>query len=211
MIIQAYSCLPLSTNAYVVICLATRKAAVIDPAHESTPLIIECLKEKEASLEKIFLTHSHWDHIADVANLKKQIDVPVYVHPLDRGNLEKPGSDRLPLMMQITGVPDALSFEDGDVISVGELNFRVIHTPGHSPGGVCLYCEEKGVLFSGDTLFKGSIGTLSLPTGHAPSMWASLKKLSLLPPETKVYPGHGVRTKIQKESWLVKAEKVFGS
>lgn len=211
MIIQAFPCKPYSTNAYVVACRATRKAAVIDPAPGSTPLLTKYIHDNKFTLDQILLTHSHWDHIADVAPLKKIFPVPVYVHPTDKPNLEVPGSDGLPLMMHIEGVSDALLLREGDIINVGEIGFSIIHTPGHTPGGVCLYCEKEGILFSGDTLFKGTIGNLSLPTADAQSMWKSLRKLSLLPPATKVYPGHGVSTKIGDEAWLSKAQNVFGS
>lgn len=210
MIIQAFPCQPFGTNAYVVACPATRLAVAIDPAPQATPLLVKYLVGNLFELEKILLTHSHWDHIADVAALKRIFDVPVYVHSSDRANLETPGADGLPLLMPIEGVTGSLSLDDGASISVGGINFKVIHTPGHTPGGICLYCEKEGILFTGDTLFKGTIGNLSFPTSSPESMWASLHKLAALPPETKVYPGHGAPTTIGKESWLKRAEDIFG-
>ena len=158
----------------------------------------------------ILLTHSHWDHLAGLAELKKLVDAPVYVHEADKPNVREPGADQLPLYFAIEGVePDHL-LKEGDVLKVGELTIEVIHTPGHTPGGVCFYLPNQHVLFSGDTLFQGTLGNLSLPTARPALMWSSLKKLAKLPPQTKVYPGHGDSTTIGKEAWLEDAEEFFG-
>lgn len=210
MIIQAFSCGPFATNAYVIACQKTKSAAVLDPSPGSLPLLFQYLQDNGLLIEKIILTHSHWDHIADAAALQKKCSVPVYVHPLDKGNLEFPGSDCLPLMQPIEAVFGALPLEENEVISLGEIELRVLHTPGHSPGGICLFCEKEGILFSGDTLFKGTMGSISLPTANATAMWNSLHKLSYLPAATKVYPGHGPSTKIGDETWLSQAERIFG-
>ncbi len=208
--IHAFPSGPFETNAYVVACSETSKAAIIDPAPESTDAIVKYLTENQLSPEKILLTHSHWDHIADTAELKRRYHIPVYIHPQDTPNLEKPGTDGLPTFIAIEGVkPDAL-LNEGDTTTVGSLEFEVIHTPGHTPGGICFYCKKEGVLISGDTLFKGSIGNLSLPTSEPDVMWDSLDKLAKLPSETKVYPGHGSDTTIGSETWLPRAKEFFG-
>lgn len=92
---------------------------------------------------------------------------------------------------------------------MGEFEFVIIHTPGHSPGSICLYDPKHQILISGDTLFKGSIGTLSLPTSQPDRMWPSLEKLGALPVETQVYPGHGEKTCIKDERWLKNAKEIF--
>lgn len=208
--IQVFLSGPLSTNAYVVSCSITKKAAVIDPAPDSAPSIVTYVTENQLELEKILLTHSHWDHIADTAKLKAKFpQIAIYISTEDAYNLESPGSDGLPCWLDIPSVtPDHL-IKEGDNIAVGTLNLTVIETPGHTPGGVCFYCAEKNFLFSGDTFFKGSIGTLSLPTARPTLMWKTLKKLSQLPPETRVFPGHGPSTTIGSESWLSNAEQIF--
>jgi glyoxylase-like metal-dependent hydrolase (beta-lactamase superfamily II) len=99
--------------------------------------------------------------------------------------------------------------EDGQVLAVGEFQIEVIHTPGHTPGGVCFYLKEQKILFSGDTLFQGTIGNLSFPTARPARMWDSLKRLAALPKETRVYPGHGDPTTIGKEQWIANAEDRF--
>lgn len=210
MTVHAFPSGPFETNAYIVVCPETKEAAIIDPAPESGAPILEFLQRNNLNTSKILLTHSHWDHIADTALLKKRLQVPVYIHSMDKDNLEKPGADRLPCWIEIEGViPDVL-VKEGDHVAIGSLDFEVIHTPGHTPGGICFYCAKEGILLSGDTLFKGTIGNISFPTSTPHLMWDSLRKLAKLPPSTKVYPGHGPTTTIAAESWLDRAEDVFG-
>lgn len=209
MIIQAFPSGPFETNAYVVACSVTRQAAIIDPAPKSANSLLAFIDEHSLVPTHILLTHSHWDHIADISILKKVIPLIVAVHEEDAENVKKPGSDRLPCLVPIEGVIPDTFFKDGDVILVGQLRIIVIHTPGHTPGGVCFYCEKEHVLLTGDTLFKGSIGSLSFPTATPDDMWPSLAKLAALPPETIIYPGHGPTTTIGNESWLPHAKELF--
>lgn len=209
MLIQPFPSGPLDTNAYLVVCQKSSVAAVIDASSGSCQEISSYLTQHPYKIEKLLLTHSHWDHIADASLFKKKYHTPIYIHVEDAKNLEHPGSDRLRCWVEVQGVsPDHL-LSDGEKIKLGELVFQVIHTPGHSPGGVCYYCAEEGVLFSGDTLFKGSIGILSLPTSEPERMWTSLHRLSLLPGKTKIYPGHGPSTTLEEEKWLSQAREIF--
>lgn len=210
MLIQDFPSGPFSTNAYVVACPQTKQAAIIDPAPESAKGICTYLDNHTLTCQAILLTHSHWDHIADVSVLKHNYQVPVCIHALDVPNLKQPGADGLPCWIAIEGViPDKL-LKEGDSIQIGRLNFVVLHTPGHSPGSICFYESSQGVLLSGDTLFKGTIGNLSFPTSQPDLMWPSLAKLASLPAQTKVYPGHGPSTTIGHESsWLERAEQLF--
>ncbi len=209
MIIQKFPSGPLETNAILFGCSSTKKAAVIDPAYGSTDDILTVVAEKGLQLEMILLTHSHWDHIADIYSLQEKTGVPVFVHSLDVGNLEHPGSDGIPMVFPIQGVKPDGFLEEGQSIQVGNLQIDVIHTPGHSPGSVCFYIAAENVLFSGDTLFQGTIGSLQLPTSEPEKMWVSLKKLALLPEATEVIPGHGGDTTLEEESWLDRAEQIF--
>lgn len=212
MIIQTFPSGPFETNAIIVACQATKIGVIIDPAPESSQKIADFLAKNNLHPEKILITHSHWDHIADIAILQSKFDfhIPVLIHEEDAGNLQNPGTDGLPCWVDFEGVKADGFLTDGEIIKIGELSFEVIHTPGHSPGGVCFYNKDRGVLIAGDTLFKGSIGNLSFPTARPKLMWSSLKRLALLPPETAVYPGHGPRTTIGEERWLVNAEMIFG-
>lgn len=209
MMYKIFPCGPLETNTIFIGCEKTHKAAVIDPALGSKAFVLKESLKGSFEIEKILLTHSHFDHIADVASLKKELNIPIYVHKKDSPNVKEPGSDGIPLFFHIEpAVPDFF-LEDGERLNIGDLMFTVIHTPGHSPGCVCFYFEQENLLISGDTLFKGSFGTLNLPTAKADLMWTSLKKLSKLPKNTQVIPGHGPMTTIGQEPWLSRAEEYF--
>lgn len=210
MIIQTFPSGPYATNAYVVACEKTKVAVIVDPSPGSFEALSAFIKQNHLVPEKILLTHSHWDHIADVAKCKRAYAIPVWVHALDKQNMEIPGSDRLSGSQGIEGVPVEHLVNDGERFFVGEIEFTTIFTPGHTPGGVCYYAPQAQVLLSGDTLFRGSIGRVDLPTGEAALMWPSLQKLAALPKDTLVYPGHGPSTTIGRESWLANAEQHFG-
>lgn len=210
MFIQAFPSGPFGTNAYVFGCSSSHKSVLLDPAPGSFYLMKEYCKKNNLDPQLILLTHSHLDHIVDVKKCKEHWSIPVKVHALDAPNLQHPGSDGLPLFLECEGVkPDGL-LEEKELITVGSFFLEVITTPGHSPGSVCFYCAEKKILFSGDTLFKGTIGNLSFPSSSPKKMWDSLKKLAQLPMDVMVYPGHGPATSIQKEIDLLnRAEELF--
>jgi glyoxylase-like metal-dependent hydrolase (beta-lactamase superfamily II) len=195
---------PLETNAYILV--SEGHAVVIDAPPESAEVVLDRIEKLGVVVDMILLTHSHWDHIAEVSILKEKLKVPVYIHQEDAGNLEEPGSDGLPLYFPIEGVKPDGFLSEGQELMVGKLAIKVIHTPGHSPGGVCFYVPAEKMLISGDTLFRGTIGNLSLPTARPSLMWDSLKKLAALPAETKVYPGHGGATTIGAEKWIAQAK-----
>lgn len=210
MIIQDFPSGPVETNAYIVACPATKKAAIIDPAPGSFEAISQFITSEKLIPTVILLTHSHWDHIADVSKCKKAYNIPVWVHTLDSKNVEAPGADGLTCRVPIEGVDVDHFLEEDEEFTVGEIPFKVLWTPGHTPGGVCFYSAPLNALISGDTLFHRSMGRIDLPTGQPALMWKSLEKLSKLPPETKAYPGHGPTTTIGREAWLSNAENIFG-
>lgn len=200
---------PLETNALLIGCPETKLGAVVDPSLGSCGAILAKANDLEIKIEKILLTHSHWDHFADAHAVKEKTGAPVYVHFLDAKNIEHPGSDGIPLFFPIHPISADHFVNEGDVVKVGNLQFQVIHSPGHSPGSVCYYLPERHLLISGDTLFQGSIGNLHLPTAEPNQMWSSLEKLAKLPPETRVIPGHGGETTIGQENWLIRAKEIF--
>jgi hydroxyacylglutathione hydrolase len=202
MLVFKFACGPFHTNAILLVCDKKKKCVVIDPSAGSAPLLLGKIAELGLSLEKILLTHSHWDHFADAFELKEKTKVSLYVHSLDAANLTAPGSDRVPSPISIHPVEPDGFLTEGDVIFVGDLKIEVIHTPGHSPGCVCFYLPENHILFSGDTLFKGAMGALYLPTAQPSKMSLSLAKLAKLPSSTRVVPGHGADTSIGEEKWL---------
>jgi glyoxylase-like metal-dependent hydrolase (beta-lactamase superfamily II) len=190
---------PLQTNAVLVGCPYTHVAAVIDLPLGCVGPISQLAEKQKLKIEKILFTHSHWDHIADAAEAKRIWKVPFWIHGEDAKNLEEPGSDGLPLMIPIEGVKADHFLKEGDLVEVGKLKFKVIHTPGHTPGCICFWEESEKVVISGDTLFKGAIGNLHLPTSRPHVMRGSLKKLAALPKETRVIAGHGKETTIGAE------------
>jgi glyoxylase-like metal-dependent hydrolase (beta-lactamase superfamily II) len=210
MILEIFCSGPALTNCVLVGCPKTREAAIIDVPFDSSDQLLDAIDSLNLSVKMILLTHSHWDHIGDVKYLKKKLKVPVSIHEEDAENLKIPGSDGLPLFQEVKGViPDHL-LKDGEKIKIGELEAEVIHTPGHTPGGVCFYFPKESLLIAGDTLFKGTIGNLSFPTSDPSKMWDSLKRLSGLPKETRVISGHGEETQIGREKWLANAREYFG-
>jgi len=209
MILEVFASGPADTNAYLLASSKTKQGVVIDVPPDSAEILLERIHELQINIAMILLTHSHWDHFADAFELKEKLNVPLYIHKEDAGNLEEPGSDRLPLYFPIKSVHPTGFLEDGQVLAVGEFQIEVIHTPGHTPGGVCFYLKEQKILFSGDTLFQGTIGNLSFPTARPARMWDSLKRLAALPKETRVYPGHGDPTSIGKEQWIANAKDRF--
>lgn len=210
MILKVFPTGPLATNAYLIADPSTKQCIIIDPGFDSAPLINEEIKAQNWIPQAIWLTHSHWDHIGNAGELKKTWNIPIFMHALDAGNLRQPGSDGLPMWIAMEGVEPDVLIEEGKKLQLGGEEVEVIHTPGHTPGGVCFYFPASKILISGDTLFKGSIGNISFSTSQAERMWPSLKKLAALPPETTVYPGHGPKTTIGSEKWLGDAEKYFG-
>jgi hydroxyacylglutathione hydrolase len=200
---------PLSTNTILLGCSETNVAAVIDPALGSTPSVLNSSRVHDLRIEKILLTHSHWDHIADLVILVQKTKAPVYVHVLDAANVEHPGSDGIPLPIELEGMKPDHQLRDGEELSVGRLRGQVIHSPGHSPGSICYFFPEQKILFSGDTLFAGTMGAIHFSTGDPEKMWKSLRKLSTLPTDTRVIPGHGPETVLAKEIWMRRAKEFF--
>ena len=210
MFIKKFTSGPIATNTYVVVSSLTREAFIIDAAPGSFELVRNYLVTDGLKYKAILLTHSHWDHIADVSKIKEHFDIPVYVHALDVPNLQNPGADGLPCPLIFPKITPDFLLEEETFLNVGHLNFQIIYTPGHSIGSVCFYEKNQQVLFSGDTLFQGSIGNISFPTSSPDLMWTSLAKLTQLDATTRVFPGHGSSTTIGQEHWLASAQAHFG-
>jgi len=181
----------LATNCYFLVDEEAKKAAVIDPGAEGGRILDE-LHKLDAQVEYILLTHGHYDHIGAVAQLHEALpQAKVYLHKADsRGT----GFHVVPLADQ---VPDLLYYDDGDTLALGSLTIQVIHTPGHTPGGVTLRVGD--VLFTGDTLFAGSMGRSDFPGGNTRQLFGSLKKLAQLDGDFQVLPGHEGTTTLDVE------------
>lgn len=190
---------PIETNAYLV--SDSGKAMVIDPSKDSFLMIGEMLKKESLKLELVVDTHGHWDHIADNAAFRR-VGGKIVIHMEDEEMIKNTVSKmfRLPFAIEPTVADNHI--EEGSIVELGSLRFRVLHTPGHTPGGCCLYEESKKVIFTGDTLFAGTYGRTDFDGGSDEKMLASLKRLAKLPSDTVVYPGHGPSTTIGNEKWL---------
>ena len=192
---------PLATNVHVLADPASREAIAIDTAIPSLPWIADELAAREWRLKLIVSTHGHWDHIGDNARVAEATGAEVAVHALDRDMLERPAPLWAPF--EIPPSVPAVELAEGGEVRFGEIRLRVLHTPGHTPGSVCLYAADEGLLFSGDTLFAGGWGRVDLPGGSADAIVDSLIRLSGLEAPTRVLPGHGPETTIGRElPWL---------
>jgi hydroxyacylglutathione hydrolase len=175
------------TNCYIVWDETTKNAAVIDPGDQSAQ-VQQALDKEGLHLQMILLTHAHFDHIGAVEALQQASGCKVYVHRAE---------ETLPLEM--TGVPlhPTDYYEDGDTVSLDSITFRVLHTPGHTPGSVCLIADD--VMFSGDTLFAGSCGRTDFPGSSWMQMESSLRRLHDLPGDYTVLPGHMGSSTLDRE------------
>ena len=176
----------IETNCYIVYNEETKGAVVVDPSDEAA-LVLARLDALGLELRAILLTHGHFDHGGDVGRLLAKRPAPVYCHPADR---------KLPSWLT-HGLRADKELADGQVLDFDGLRFRVLHTPGHTPGSVCFLCGE--LLFAGDTLFAGSCGRTDLPGGSWREMAESLRKLAALDGDYTVYPGHGEATTLAEE------------
>ena len=188
------------TNCYLVVNEEEKQCILIDPAVYSGE-IAEQIRREGLDLRAILLTHGHFDHIMGIDGFRKEFpEIPVYAHREEEALLRDASMNAsLELGRQYT-FSGAAYVEDDDVLDLAGMQFRVIHTPGHTIGGCCYYLQEEKVLFSGDTLFRESIGRTDFPTGNGGQLMRSIReKLFTLPEETAVYPGHMERTTIGDE------------
>ncbi len=190
----------LVTNCYIIVDEDTKEAMVIDPGAEA-PKIIEMLDILEANLKYIFLTHCHADHIGALDTLKEVKGGKILISREDSIGLYDPAISLTYYTETHNPELEADSrVDDGDLIHIGNIEFRVIATPGHTKGGLCLYCPSEDMIFTGDTIFSGSWGRTDLPTGNIEEIMDSItNKILVLPANTIIYPGHGKSTMIKEE------------
>jgi len=192
---------PFETNCYIVGAESDRSAMIIDPA-DGAETIIQKVNDLGLNVKKIVLTHGHIDHIGALKKVKEITSAEVSVHSADANSLSgRKGFLTSFLMLGLRypapPPPDRL-LEEGDTIDLGDLHFKVLHTPGHTPGGISLAGE--GVAFTGDTLFNYSIGRTDLPGGSFQEIMESIRnRLMALPDDTVIYPGHGPGSTIGAE------------
>ena len=186
------------TNCYVVGCEETKKGIVIDPGDEVDRILLEAAEER-LSIEYIINTHGHFDHVGGNSRIKAATGAELMIHPLDAPMLTRISVEAAAwgLHADNSPPPDRL-LTDGDTISFGKLTFTVIHTPGHTPGGISFHSD--GNVFVGDTLFAGSVGRTDFPGGDFDTLKASIqKRLFTLEDSVRVWPGHNQETTIGRE------------
>ena len=189
-----------ATNCYIIQDEESKETIVIDPAGELDK-IVDMLNILEAKLKYIYLTHCHADHIGVAAALHIKYGAKILIHRNGEANLENEdivlnqyiGADKIILE------PDS-RIDDEDLLHIGKLEFKVLHTPGHTNCSTTLYCEEHKMIFSGDTIFRGTWGRTDLPTSSFEDIINSItNKIIVLPEDTIIYPGHGKSTIIKEE------------
>lgn len=191
MVIKTYPLGEYGANCYLVLNDKNREGIVIDPGANGAGLIKE-IEKLTYNIKGILLTHAHFDHIGGVKELKDKYNIPVYVNQgeVDNSKVDNNVYSKLP--------NDCSLINDGDVLNIGGINIKCLHTPGHSKGGMCFLIEDS--VFTGDTLFQGSIGRTDFISGDFKTLIDSIqKKLITLDGDTKVYPGHGPSSTIMYE------------
>jgi hydroxyacylglutathione hydrolase len=204
MIIHVDAAGPFAENGFIVACERTREAVLIDPG-DGTPGLLAFAEREKLAPRHILLTHAHVDHVTGVAEAKRALNVPVYLHRDDLFLYERAVESGARFGLHVEPQPPIdIFYSPGQVITLGEYEVRPHHTPGHCPGGVCLQIGRKGErgkhLFVGDTLFAGSIGRTDLPGGDYATLMASIRTvLFAFGDDAIVYPGHGPTTTIGQE------------
>lgn len=191
---------PFLVNCYLHWDTQTGQGVIIDPGADEEAIVYK-LEQLEIEPKAILLTHGHGDHIAAVAPLKEQYDIPLYVGAGEEKLLSNPSANISAFFDKPIVAPEPdCSLVDEQVISVGGLNFRVLATPGHTPAGVCYLVEEEGLLFCGDTLFAGSVGRTDFPgSSHVQLLESIHTKILCLPDSVVCLPGHGPGTTVGAE------------
>ncbi len=197
MIIKKLVVGPLEENCYLIGDETTKQAVVIDPGDEPDR-IIDLIKKNGLMVSAVIFTHAHFDHIGAAGDIKKETGAKVLFHKEDTELYDAAKDQAAFWGYEMDDMPQPDGFlEEGDEVRVGRLTFKILHTPGHSPGGICLYGE--GVIFTGDTLFQGSVGRTDFHGGDMSKLRKSFNRLLNLPEDTAVLSGHGPETTIGDE------------
>ena len=197
MIIRSLVVGPLENNCFIIADENTKEGLVVDPGDEPDR-ILDLINKNSFNIKYIVCTHAHFDHVGAVPDLKKETGAKIVIHR-DELEIYKSTKDQAAIWgYELDPLPEPDMFvSEGDKIEVGDLRFEILHTPGHSPGGICLYGE--GILITGDTLFAGSVGRTDFYGGDMEKLKRSFRRLLSLSDKIKVLPGHGPETTIGQE------------
>ena len=192
---------PVGTNCYIAHVEGRSDCVVVDPGY-SGERVAQVLTDDGLSLDGVLLTHGHFDHYEGVPGLTAKMGGKVYILDEEMDLIKDPAKNgSLGLMGHGTAIEPEFTCHDGDVLELAGMEFKVIHTPGHTKGGCCYHLEDEGVLFAGDTIFMESIGRTDLPTGNMKEILSSVReKILSLPGDTKILPGHGPATDVAYEA-----------
>lgn len=197
MVIKKFVVGPLENNCFVIADEDSKECFVVDPGDEPDR-ILDFINDGNLSVKYIVCTHAHFDHIGAVPEIKMATEAKIVIHTDDLAIYRSSKDHAASWGFDIDPLPDPDVFvSEGDVLRIGDLEFRIIHTPGHSPGGICIY--GHGILLTGDTLFAGSVGRTDLPGGDIGKLKASFRRLVSLSDEIRVLPGHGPETTVERE------------
>lgn len=186
-------------NCYFAIEDNTNNAIIIDPGADAN-MLIDTIEKEKINLKYIVLTHGHFDHIGACKEIKEKYSAPIVICEGEELLIEHSENNLSHMINSKIELKADIVLKDNDIFKFGEnLFFKALKTPGHTPGGMCLYFENENVLFSGDTLFYGSIGRTDFPYGSSEDLIKSLNRLKELPDNTVVYSGHGDKTTIGTE------------
>lgn len=197
MIIKEFVVGPLENNCFIIIEESSKECFITDPGDEPDRMT-DFISENSLKVKYLVCTHAHFDHVGALPELQKETGAKIVMHKADLPVYERSHDHAALWGFEIDPLPRPDVFvSDGDTIDIGNLHFEILHTPGHSPGGICIYGE--GIVITGDTLFAGSVGRTDLPGGDTLQLRASFRRLMLLPDSIRVLPGHGPETTIGRE------------
>jgi hydroxyacylglutathione hydrolase len=197
MIIKSLVVGPLESNCFIIADKHTKEALLIDPGDEPER-ILELITENNFKIKFIVCTHAHFDHVGALPEIKKETNALIVIHKDEVGIYKHTRELASSWGYELEPLPEPdILVSEGDNLNIGDLQFKIFHTPGHSPGGICLF--GGGILITGDTLFAGSVGRTDLFGGDTEKLIKSFKRLMSLPEETRVLPGHGPLSTIRQE------------
>lgn len=197
MIIKSLVVGPLESNCFIIADNHTKEALLIDPGDEPER-ILELITENNFRIKFIVCTHAHFDHVGALPEIKKETNALIVIHKNEVGIYKHTREMASSWGYELEPLPEPdILVSEGDNLNIGDSQFKIFHTPGHSPGGICIF--GGGILITGDTLFKGSVGRTDLLGGNIEELIISFKRLMSLPEETKVLPGHGPTSTIRQE------------